>query len=30
MDIILNSGAIVFLLLVVGLALTCSEFNKFD
>lgn len=30
MDIILNSGVIVFLLLLVGLALTYSEFNKFD
>jgi hypothetical protein len=30
MDLILNSGILVFFLLVVGLALTYKEFDKFD
>ena len=30
MDIILNSGILVFVLLVVGLALTYKEFSNFD
>jgi hypothetical protein len=30
MDLILNSGILVFLLLVIGLGLTYKEFNKLD
>ena len=30
MDIILGSGIVVFVLLIIGLALTVKEFNRFD
>ncbi len=30
MDLILNSGILVFLLLVIGLGVTYKEFNKLD
>ncbi len=30
MDLILITGIVAFALLIVGLALTWSEFNKFD